>query len=253
MVSQVYIAALIATFGILLLVVVFARVLGFEKVERKYWLFIALALPLSPIVNVLIKAPLYNMLLLSSGAVGDTAKLTLTVIILTLLLVGFTEEAMKITPLLARNIWRLCRQRRLYSLIVGWCLGVGFGISEAWYIAYGVSLSPEIGGYPFYMYSGYIVERVAVAFIHGGMTMIAVYGAHWGLKGLTLTYIVSALIHGSVDTLAVAYQRGIVSASTVSLATQMMSITFILGSAYFIYRAHYWDTQEILRKQPMPS
>lgn len=148
-----------------------------------------LGLPLSAVVNLVVKRPV-------GTAVADGAGIDLEAatsapwwfIAFLLLLPPVSEELVKVLPL----VWD--RARCLVTdgesaLWTGAALGIGFGLGEAGYVAFGVAQSPDYSHLPWYAFTGFFYERLAVCYGHGVMTAIAVVGmrrgARWGLIGLS--------------------------------------------------------------------
>lgn len=46
-------------------------------------------------------------------------------------------------------------------------VGLGFGIGEIWFVAHAYISSPNYPDLPFWMFGGFIVERIEVCFLHG--------------------------------------------------------------------------------------
>jgi len=164
-----------------------------------------ITLPFSTIVNLLIKKPVYELL---ASSLNVSSELSVTMPLWFLLLVLFlspiTEEAIKLFPLVARRVRRMIDGSS--ALWIGMAFGMGFGVGEIWYLAWGFSISPEFAGYPFYYFVGFIIERVAVVFIHGVMTAVAVTGFMEGRKRLLMGYVGAVLLHAITNIGAMFYQ-----------------------------------------------
>ncbi|KUG20225.1 hypothetical protein ASZ90_010045 [hydrocarbon metagenome] len=177
------------------------------RAPRCLWLILP-GLPLSAIVNIAVKAPL-------AAAVADAggvdplvaAAAPLWYLAFLLMLAPVTEEAIKAAPLVAPQLRRFAESRR-GALSAGMALGVGFGIGEAAYLAYAVSLSPVYADLPWYLFIGFLQERFVVTFIHGALTAIVVTGMLRGAAGLLAGYLAAVLLHALLNSGALLYQIG---------------------------------------------
>ena len=199
----IYTAALMATGASVLLWG--GLVYWLSKRKWKYLALMLITLPFSTIVNLLIKKPVYELL---ASSLNVSSELSVTMPLWFLLLVLFlspiTEEAIKLFPLVARRVRRMIDGSS--ALWIGMAFGMGFGVGEIWYLAWGYSISPEFAGYPFYYFVGFIIERVAVVFIHGVMTAVAVTGFMEGRKRLLMGYVGAVLLHAITNIGAMFYQ-----------------------------------------------
>jgi len=220
----IYIAALIATATSALL----WGGLAYWFSKRK-WMYLALmliTLPFSAIVNLWIKKPVYEFLLSSL----DISELSMTspvwFLVFVLFLSPVTEEAVKLSPLLAKQVRRMID--RSSALWTGMGLGMGFGIGEIWYLAWGFSMVPGLAGYPFYYFGGFIWERVTVVFIHGVMTAVAVTAFTKRGKGLLTGYIGAVFLHAFTNIGAMLYQTRLWDETLASLYLLLPAVVAIL-------------------------
>ena len=195
--------------------------------RRYLWLALP-ALPLSAIVNRLIKKPIGEGVADWAGVNTDQlGTAPLWFLLFVLLLAPLTEEAIKVAPLLLPRA-RAWLGNRDGALWTGFTLGVGFGIGEAAYLAYGIARSPDYAGVPWYLFTGYLNERFIVCFGHGVMTAVLVTGLAQGrpLRG----YVGAVLLHAAANAGALAYQAGWVpvEAATLSLAGVVIVLAVIL-------------------------
>jgi len=185
--------------------------------KRYLWLLLP-GLPLSALVNLFVKRPLVIW-------VGETANVApsqglatpLWFIIFLWLVPPITEEAIKLAPLLLP--W--ARQRlhsRTGALWTGMALGVGFGLGEAMFLAYGVAQSAHYAAYPWYAFTGYFGERFIVCFCHGVMTAVAVHGLHCGTWRALTGYLAAVGLHAFLNAGAVLAQLGVISVTVASLS-----------------------------------
>lgn len=83
-----------------------------------------------------------------------------------------TEEPAKwIVLILLFIAGRIKRENKAVWAI---CLGLGFGIGEILFLAQSVASNSLSVGLPWYYYSGFIMERLMVCFIHSALILIAI-------------------------------------------------------------------------------
>jgi len=226
-IQGIYIAAFIAT-GISVLLWG-GLVYWLSKRKWKYLALMLITLPFSTIVNLWIKKPVYDFLL-SSLSVSSELSITTPwwFLLFVLFLSPITEEAIKLSPLLARQA--RCMIDRSSALWIGMALGIGFGVGEIWYLAWQFSMVPEFAGYPFYYFGSFIGERLAVVFIHGVITAVAVAGFLKGRKGLLIGYVGAVFLHALTNIGAMLYQ---IKLWDVTLASIYLFLPIVL--AFFIF------------------
>lgn len=83
--------------------------------------------------------------------------------------------------------------------MVGFAVGVGFGLGEAGYLAYGIAQSPTYNQLPWYMFTGFASERLIVTFAHTLMTSIAVLGLYYGKRNFVLGFITAVGLHALIN------------------------------------------------------
>ena len=166
--------------------------------RRYYWLIVA-GLPLSLIVNPFVKTPVITALATWSDI---PLRIGLDVpawfIIAVWLNSPVFEEAIKMLPMLLPAS-RVFLQDAPKALWAGMALGMGFGLGEAAYLAYGIAQSPEYNHLPWHMFTGYAMERLVVAFAHGLMTSIAVAGLYSGGSKAVLGYLTALGLHALIN------------------------------------------------------
>jgi uncharacterized membrane protein YhfC len=193
----------------------------------KYLWLILPGLPLSAVVNILVKGPVAVAV---AGVAGVSPQLTVATplwfLLFALLLAPVTEEAIKAAPLLAPKLRRFVSGRS-GALWTGMALGVGFGIGEAAFLAYGISLSPAYAGLPWYAFTGFLQERFIVCFLHGVMTAVVVTGLLWGARGLVLGYLAAVGLHALLNSSALLYQMGAIGIVTTQIAFYLALIAFV--------------------------
>ncbi len=166
---------------------------------RHYYGLILVGLPLSLIVNQFIKTPLITSL---ASWAGLPLKIGLDVPLWFLIAVWFNapifEEAIKVLPMALPGP-RKCLQDVSQALCAGLALGMGFGLGEAAYLAYGIAQSPAYRELPWYMFTGFAWERLIVTFAHGLMTSIAVAGIPYGRRNTLLGYLTAVGLHALIN------------------------------------------------------
>jgi hypothetical protein len=166
--------------------------------HRSVWLILA-GLPFSFIVNRFIKTPI---IVAVAGWTGIPLKLSAGVPLWFIGLIWLNapifEEAIKVLPAIL-----LPRRRFLgeasQALSSGFALGIGFGLGEAAYLAYGIAQSPIYNQLPWYMFTGFASERLIVTFAHGFMTSLAVLGLYYGKRNALLGYLTAVGLHSLIN------------------------------------------------------
>jgi hypothetical protein len=115
------------------------------------------------------------------------------------------EEATKLLPLLLPRVRGLLADRSS-ALWAGMALGIGYGLGEAAYLAYGIARNPHYAHLPWYLFTGYFGERLVVCFLHGVMTAVAVSGVRRGFRQGLLGYLAAMGLHGLINIGAALYQ-----------------------------------------------
>lgn len=169
-----------------------------QSARRYYWL-ILIGLPLSFIVNQFIKTPLITSL---ATWTGTPLRLGLDAppwfIILIWLNAPIFEEAIKILPMLLRTSHTFLNDA-YHALVTGLALGMGFGLGEVAYLAYGIAQSPAYKSLPWYMFTGFASERLIVTFGHGLLTSLAVVGLYYGRRKAFLGYLTAVGLHALIN------------------------------------------------------
>ena len=164
--------------------------------DTRYLWLILVTLPLSWLVNVAIKRPLGLIVGRWAGvAPAFVPESPIWYLVFLFMLAPVFEEAIKLAPLLiprARALFLGDVRRRLYA---GMALGIGFGLGEAIYLAYGVAKSPIYASTPWYQFTGYFGERIAVTLFHGLVTGVVVGGLAGTLKRGLLSYLTGVGLH----------------------------------------------------------
>lgn len=166
--------------------------------RRFYWLALV-SLPFSLIVNRWIKIQFITAI---ASQTGIPLKLEPEAPSWFIVLIWFNapvfEEAIKMLPAVL-PVARTFLKDPSRSMWGGLALGMGFGLGEAAYLAYGLSRSAEFNQLPWHMFTGFAVERLFVTFAHGFLTAIAVSGFYcWGRKAV-FGYLSAVGLHALIN------------------------------------------------------
>ncbi len=201
----------------------------FSGRDRRYLWLLLPGLPLSALVNQVVKRPLIVAVGEGAGVPAGLGLETPLWFLLFLWLVPpVTEEAIKLAPLLVP--WaRRGLTGRSGALWTGMALGIGFGLGEAAWIAYGIARSPAYAGYPWYAFTGYLSERLIVCFCHGVMTAVAVEGLRAGRWRAFGGYLAAVGLHALLNAGAMLGQLGVISMTwaSLSLLAPVMLLAFL--------------------------
>lgn len=172
---DIYIAATIVT-AIAVLSIGLPLFHATPSEERRFLLILAAAmLPMNALAFHAVRIPVDAWLSDLMGKGNDQYRY------LTTWYAPLTEEPAKLWPLLIP--WFRSRVSPSNKVRVALAIGLGFGIGEAWNIAFLLAKVPEISKYPWYMLGGYAGERLMVCIMHAGFTYAAL---HLILRGKVL-------------------------------------------------------------------
>jgi hypothetical protein len=136
-----------------------------------------------------------------------------------------TEEPAKLWPLLLPMVRRWITRENLarYAL----ALGLGFAIGEMFTVAgLVVKAQPKVAAMPWYLLSGFIVERLMTCAIHPAMTALALYGWRRG-AGFALGLLAAMAAHFAGNVPIGMAQRGWLGHNLV--ATQTLLSLWVLA------------------------
>jgi len=185
-----------------------------------------LGLPLSAIVNLLVKSPLARSLGTFAGIEpGLGLDTPVWFLIFLSLLAPVFEELIKAAPALLPSVRRVIATAD-DALWTGMALGIGFGLGEAIYLAWQTAASGAYSEYPWYMFTGFFGERLLVVFMHGMMTGLLVLIAKRGHP--VLGYLAAAGVHALLNSGAVLYQLGLAPGWAANAALGVMLVAFAL-------------------------
>lgn len=187
--------------------------------DHRYYGLIIAGLPLSLIVNRLVKVPLINGIgSLAGSPLQLGPQMPVWFIILIWLAAPIFEEAIKVVPL-AIPAFRKFQHGDMDALCAGLALGLGFGMGEAAYLAYGIAQSPAYNQLPWYMFTGFAIERFIVTFGHGLMTSFTILGFHFGGKRAVSGYLAAVGLHALINLGPILMAIKIIPVSLASLGT----------------------------------
>jgi hypothetical protein len=153
-------------------------------------LLLVASLPLSMATFYGVRKPLDRLLVARLGK--DSPALTA----IRLGYAPLTEEPAKLLPLLLLLVPRFHGRLTQKSVIsVAMALGLGFALGEIWLVAGFVAQDPKLGDLPFYMYGGFLAERLQTCFIHCGFTVTAVAALARGWRWFPLGMIAAMTLH----------------------------------------------------------
>lgn len=195
--------------------------------KRLLWLAAGVALPMQPLVFYLVRIPLDDWLVAQLGSTSTIYQWLIS------LYAPLTEEPAKLLPLLIPAIRHDIRATNFvrYALAIG----VGFAIGEMWLVADHVARAPEFAGMPFYIFNGYVGERLVTCLLHSAFVCVAL----WRLRSRFLLGVAGAMaLHwlGNFPILLMAWDVGGFGKTFWTAALQCWLLLFIMGSlALFSY------------------
>lgn len=218
---------------------------GYRR-DARYLLLLLPGLPLSALINIVVKAPIGLAVGEASGyGLGFAIGMPFLLLMFYALLAPVTEEAIKISPLLVPAIRRLARPRKLDALWAGFALGISFGLGEAIYLAIQFNTVPQYADLPWYLFTGFLMERFLATFAHGVMTAIftSFLFQSWG-KAL-LGYLIAILMHFVLNAGAALLQMGLMDGNTVFLLLIVNVLVYLV----------IFETirRRLIRREPLPE
>ncbi len=201
---------------------------GYRR-DARYLLLLLPGLPLSALVNIAVKAPIGLAVGDVSGyGVGFAIGMPVLLLLFYALLAPVTEEAIKISPLLVPQIRRLARPGKLDALWTGFALGASFGLGEAIFLAIQFNTVPQYASTPWYLFTGFLIERFLTIYAHGVMTAIFTSFLFQGWGKALLGYLSAISMHFVVNAGAALLQVGIMDANTVFLLEIVTVMAFVV-------------------------
>lgn len=196
--------------------------------DRNILIAFLIGLPLSALANVYVKTPVITGIeRITWPSVSGSAPWRF--LWLVLWVAPLVEEAAKLLPLAVPDIRQSLASPRM-PFRYGMASGFGFGLGEAWYLAWGISQSRMDAGLPFYYFTGFMSERLLVAFAHGVMTSVAVNGVASSGASAPGGYAGAVALHALLNAGALAYQAGLIGSSASNIA---MLVSIIVLAVVF--------------------
>jgi RsiW-degrading membrane proteinase PrsW (M82 family) len=151
-----------------------------------------IALPLQPLVFYVVRLPIDGLLRTSFGIAG-------WVTIVSLFYAPLIEEP---TKWLTAAVPAVRHALLKNPVSVALAAGLGFGIGEIWFLARALATAPDYPDLPFWMFGGFMLERLTVCFLHGAFltlpfTALARGRSFWlgGLAGMLLHFLLNFPIY----------------------------------------------------------
>jgi hypothetical protein len=226
----IYLAEIITTGIAAAIFVPVIHRLKMPATERLVWLAAAIALPMQPLAFYLVRVPLDHWLVGQLGSASTTYQW------LTSLYAPLTEEPAKLVPLLIPAIRRDISAANFvrYALAIGF----GFAVGEMWLIAQFVARVPAMAALPFYLFGGYVGERLLVCLFHSAFVAVAL----WRLRcRFVLGFAGAAALHwlGNFPILLLAWNVGGLGKTFWSAVIQVWLFFYFVGSlavlSYFTF------------------
>jgi uncharacterized membrane protein YhfC len=200
-----YICALEAT--IISILIFFFWKKSWIKGKGYLFLCILLSLPMSAIVNLTVKEPIFIYLLKIFNIGEEATKLPLWFLFIVSIIGPLCEEAIKILPLIV--IIKIISMDILKIYLLGILLGIWFGIGEAFYLGYSFTIAmPEyISGFKnlLMISSGFGGERLLAILIHWFLTATVAYGI--AIKKPIRYFSLAVVLHFLINVPACLYQN----------------------------------------------
>ncbi|MGE5589129.1 MAG: PrsW family glutamic-type intramembrane protease [Bacillota bacterium] len=212
----IYVAALIT---LIIAGGLWLTVFGLMAGRRGLLVWFTLAgLPMSAVVNLWVKGPLAVAVGNAAGVpAGQGLATPIWFLVFLFLLAPVLEEAIKLVPLVP-----LAMRRRLAepgaALWAGVYLGLGFGLGEVAYLAWGIARSPAYAGYPFWYFGGFFGERLLVVYLHAALTGLAASGWTRGPGRALGTYGMALGLHALANLGAMLYQLKLANGTVAQLS-----------------------------------
>lgn len=201
-----YICASIVT--ILSSLILFMWKYSWIKGKEYLFLYSLLSLPLSAIVNIFIKTPIYSYLGTIFNIENELTQWPLWFTFIITIIGPLLEEGIKLLLLLI--LIKLLSMDKLRIYLLGLLIGMGFGIGEAWYLGYSLSQSmPEYtSGLKnlWMLFVGFEGERFLATLIHTFLTGMVAFGIL--IREPVKYFFLAVLLHSLINIPACLYQLG---------------------------------------------
>jgi hypothetical protein len=135
-----------------------AILLWCSRHRRAMMLAFLIALPLQPLMIYALRLPVDGLLRSTYGIAAGW------ITIVSLFYAPLTEEPAKWLTAAVPTVRRAIAEDPIGIALAA---GAGFGIGEIWFLAYALANSPSYPDLPFWMFAGFLLERLEVCFLHG--------------------------------------------------------------------------------------
>jgi hypothetical protein len=136
----------------------FAALLRQSNKWRPMVLAFVIALPLQPLMIYALRLPVDGLLRMTFGISAGV------VTIVSLFYAPLTEEPAKWLTAAVPKVREAIVKDPIFLALAA---GIGFGIGEIWFLAHALIKSPSYPDLPFWMFGGFVIERLEVCFLHG--------------------------------------------------------------------------------------
>jgi hypothetical protein len=181
--------------------------------RRSLTVWVLAGLPMSFLVNLLVKTPLALGI---SRLLGIAPAFNLSMpwgwLAFLALLAPVTEELIKWLPGLGLRIAKKLNEPER-ALWTGLAVGIGFGLGEILYLAYGIARSGLYADMPWYYFTGFLNERIVVVPLHGFLSAFSFCGLAFGRGRAVLGLLAAMLGHLLINLSAILFQLQLVSAN----------------------------------------
>lgn len=175
-----------------LALVAFAELMRRSRDWRPLVLAFVIALPLHPLVFYAIRLPIDGLLRTTFGMAG-------WVTIVALFYAPLIEEPAKWLTAAVPAVRRAIDDDPIALALAA---GAGFGLGEIWFLAHALVQSPGYPDLPFWRFTGFLIERLAVCFLHGAFLVPPFYAlarghSFWlgGLIGMVMHFFLNFPIY----------------------------------------------------------
>jgi hypothetical protein len=229
-VHGIYVAGILTTAIAVAIFGALIRSLRSPANERLLWLAALIALPLEPLAFYFIRVPLDHWL------EGQLVHGSATYLSLISLYAPVTEEAAKLIPLLIPAIRRDISPANFARYAIA--IGLGFAIGEMWFIAEQIARVPAYQGMPFYLFGGYISERLMTCVFHSVFVGVALW--RWR-RGFVFGVLGAMALHwmGNFPIFLMAWDVGGMGKTFWAAVVQGWLILYFLGAlallSYFAF------------------
>ena len=119
--------------------------------------------------------------------------------IVSLFYAPLTEEPAKWLTAAVPKVRQAIRKDPIFLALAA---GAGFGVGEIWFLAHALIKSPGYPDLPFWMFGGFMFERLAVCFLHGALLVPPFYALApgrsfllGGLAGMVVHFLLNFPIY----------------------------------------------------------